>query len=139
MLTPQQVTDKWANNTANAGEAYKAGINAVTDSQMVKAAAAADRYQSGVMRAVASNKYQNGLLRVSISDWKSAAINKGANRLSTGVTQAKSKFAAFMGEFLPFLDGLKTQLQSMPRGDINQNKARMNAAVDYIAGFRRRV
>lgn len=137
MLTAQQIADKWVNNTSNATEAYKNGINAVTESPMQKAANNVDGYVAGVQRAAQSGKYQRGLLRVDLPTWKNLAATKGANRLGTGVAAAKGKMQSFLGEFLPFLSGLQTQLSTMPRGSFEQNKARANAAMDYIHGFRR--
>lgn len=138
MQSPQQIADKWAARTANAGQAYADGIRAVTESPTQKAAAAADRYAAGVQRAVSSGRFQGGLLRVSLQDWQRNAIEKGQNRLATGVNAAKGKMSQFLAEFLPHLAQLDSVLASMPRGGLEENIARANAVMRHNAQFRRR-
>lgn len=137
MQSPQAIAEKWAQRAGAAGQAYTDGINAVTESPTAKAAARADAYQAGVMRAVATRKFQDGLMRVGVQDWKNAAIQKGAARFTTGVQHAKGKMAAFLNEFLPFLESVKAKLAAMPRGDLEQNLARMMENARAIAQFRR--
>lgn len=139
MRDPQTVAQKWARNLGMATDTIKAGIQAVTQSPTERAAQRQDAYIAGVQRAVASGKWQQGLRRVNLQDWQSAAINKGLPRIGPGAQQALPKFTTFMQQWLPYLDGLHARLQNLPRGDIEQNRARMNAAMDYLHAFRRTV
>lgn len=131
------VADKWQRNTSGSIQSYKDGINAVTQSPTEKAAAAVDRQVAGVQRAAAEGKTQRALLRVSLADWRKAAIDKGANRLASGVQAAVGKVESFLGEFLPYVEQGRDQLSSMPRGDVEQNIQRMVAMVRHNAAFRR--
>lgn len=137
MPTPQQIAAKWRANTASSTQAMEQGVNAVTESPTAKAAAAVDRMVAGIQRAAQEGKIQAGLMRVSLEDWKKKMREKGIPRVSQGVATAEGDFAAFMGEFMPHLDQLKSKLSSMPRGTLEQNISRMIETVRHNASFRR--
>jgi len=137
MKNPQEVARKWSRNLSGAGESIKAGVQAVTRSPTDAAAARQDAYVAGVERAAASGKWRRGLQRVTLQDWQGAMLGKGIQRIATGAQAAIPKMESFMGEWLPYMAGLQTKLQSMPRGDLNTNIARMVAAVEYNAQFQR--
>lgn len=138
MLNPQAVSDKWARNLGAAGEAIKAGVQAVSVAPTDKAAAAADRYAAGVARAVTDGKYQAGLRRVSLEDWKQATLRKGLNRIAAGATEGKSKMTAFLSDFIPHLEAGQRMLDSMPRGDLQTNIQRAVSMMQHNAQFKRR-
>lgn len=138
MLSPQALAQKWAKNLGGATEAMRAGVNAVSVSPTEKAANRADAYLQGVNRAVADGKWQAGLRRVTLADWKSAMIEKGVNRIASGATSAMPKMAAFLTEFLPHVMQGQQMLESMPRGDLNQNISRAVAMITHNSKFKRR-
>lgn len=133
MITAQQATQKWLNSMGRASDAYKNGVMAVTESPTAKAAAASDRYISGVQRAVESGKFQNSLQRVTLQSWQQSASNKGAARLASGAAAAQDKFQQQMGKLLPFIQQGVNQLP--PRGDLAANINRMVQMATYMAGY----
>ena len=133
--SPQQVADKWATNLGAAGQAIKDGVNSVTTAPTALAAAAESRYISGVQNAVTSGKWQAGLNRVTLQDWKDTMLQKGLARVGPGAAAAKSKFASFMQQLLPYQQQLIASLP--PRGDINANIARMVAMAQGMSHFKR--
>jgi hypothetical protein len=137
MLTPEQIAAKWSRSAQAAGTSYREGVQAVTRSPTAKAAARADAWAAGVQRAAAEGSFQRGLQRVSLEDWKAAAITKGAPRFTSGIQAAEPKFASFMREFTPHLNTVLSELEGMPRGDLEQNLARMNHVARRNAEFRR--
>ena len=134
---PTEVAAKWHRNLASSTESIRQGVAGVTRSPTEAAAAQQGAYQQGVQRAIDSGKWRRGLQAVSLQDWQRAMLDKGLQRVATGAASAKPKMESFMGQWLPHMDGLKSKLQSMPRGDLEQNKARMLAAVDHAASFRK--
>jgi predicted transcriptional regulator len=122
---------------ANSTEKMKAGINAVTVAPTQRAAARLDAYMAGVQRAVQSGKMADALNRVTLQDWQRAAIDKGINRVAGGAAAAKPKFQSFMNEFLPFLENARRELESMPRGGLEENIQRAVTMMRKIATFRR--
>lgn len=135
--TAAAAADRWASGMANSTEKIKAGVNAVTVAPTQKAAARLDAYLAGVQRAVSSGKMADSLNRVTLQDWQRAMTDKGVNRVAGGAAAAKPKFQNFMAEFLPFLDAGKRQLESMPRGGLEENIQRAVAMMRYTATFKR--
>lgn len=136
MLSPDQVAEKWARNAAQAGESVKAGVMAVTVNPAERAKAQSNAYLAGVQRALSSGKYERGLNRVTLEGWKQAMLNKGVPRIAQGVSEAKPKMAQFLARWLPHQQALKSKLQSMPRGDLEQNIQRAITAMRHNADFK---
>jgi hypothetical protein len=135
MKNPSDVANKWANGLAGAGSSIEKGVRAVTQNPAEKAAQRQDAWLAGVNRAASNGKYQRGLRRVTLQAWQDAMIQKGLPRIASGASQAKGKFEQFMSKWLPHQEALKQKLSSMPRGDLQQNIARMVAAVQHNASF----
>ena len=134
---PQDVANKWANNIAQATDSIRQGVQAVTTAPTQLAAQAQDRYIAGVQRAVSTGKWQAGLQKVSLADWQNAMINKGIPRIGSGAAAAKTKFASFMTQFLPYVQQGVQQLQTMPRGTLDQNIQRAVFMMNHNAQFQR--
>ena len=139
MPTPQQAAQKWQRNLSASTQTIIEGVNRVQESPTAKAARSIDRMVAGFQNAAADGKIQDGLNAVTLEDWKSAMIDKGASRIASGAAQAEPKFARFLDEFLPFLEAGVRQLDSeMPRGDTEQNIQRAVSMMRHNAKFRRR-
>lgn len=137
-MTPQEVAQKWRNNTTAATASIEAGVRSVTESPTVKAARRKEAYKEGVRRAADDGTWERGLMRISRDDWVQSMLQKGIPRIATGVAAAEGDFANFMGEFLPHVQAGKDQIdRSMPRGSLEQNIARANAMMRHNAQFKR--
>lgn len=124
----------WVTGMSSSTEKIRKNVQAVTDSPMEKAANAVQRQVDGVIRAANSGKTARKLRSVSLDDWKNAFLTKGLNRIQSGASTAKNKFAAFMQSFLPYLQQGVSQLP--PRGDLEANIARMTSMVRHNANFK---
>lgn len=131
-----RIATKWARNLGGATESIKAGVEAVTRSPTEAAAERADAYAQGVLKSVADGRFQAGLRRVTLADWKRAMIEKGVNRVSSGALAAQPKMQAFLVKFLPHVEAGQRMLESMPRGDLQQNIARAIKMMEHNATFR---
>lgn len=136
MVSPQVAADNWARGMGQAGEKMKAGVMAVTESPMEKAAQAVDRQVAGVMRAAQSGKTAANLRAVSMQAWKDAYTNIGVGRAAAAANTAKPKMAAFMQQFLPWVAQGQQKLASMPRGDVETNIARAVEMMRHNSQFR---
>lgn len=136
MPSPTTVAANWQRGMANSSEKLKQGIQAVTVSPTSKAALRIDAMVAGVQRAANSGKTQAALNAVTLEDWKKSMLDKGVGRVAAGASAAQPKFAAFMQRFLPHLQQGLNQLDSMPRGDLEQNIARADAMMRHNATFR---
>lgn len=132
-VTPQQGADRWNRRTKAATSDYADGIRSVTTAPGAAAAAQADRMVQGVQRAVDSGKWQDRVSSVTLPEWQQAAIEKGVGRIAAGVDGATNKYQSYLNEALPFMDNLRSQIDSRnPRGDLEQNIQR---SADFQRGM----
>lgn len=136
MPSPAQVAQNWQRGMSNSAEKLKQGVQNVTQSPTAKAAMRIDAMVAGVQRAAASGKTAAALNAVSTEDWKKAMLEKGVPRVAAGASAAVPKFQQFMTKFLPWLQSGMSQLESMPRGDLEQNIARANTMMRHNAQFK---
>lgn len=137
MKNATDVANKWANNLAASTQSIQAGVQQVTTSPTQQAAANPNAYLAGVQKAVSSGKWANSLQKVSLADWQNAMIQKGIPRIATGAAQAKPKFANFMSQFLPYLAQGVQNLQTQPRGTLEQNIQRAVSMMQWNANFQK--
>jgi hypothetical protein len=110
----------WQSGFGNAGTKWAAGINSVQVAPGIAAAAAKDRYVSGVTQN--ADKFAANVASVSLQDWKSMAVNKGQARLASGATAGAPKYQAKIGPVLQAIGQIRDSLP--PRGDIMTNLER---------------
>lgn len=125
---PSVVAQRWVNGMTNSGEAWKAGVNAVTVAPGQAAARKADLW---AQRTVAAKpKWQANVAAVGLPEWRDAMLNKGGPRIATGAAASLGKFTDFMSYLLPKIDQIKQGLGE--RGTFEQNKAR---AMQFMDGM----
>lgn len=129
--TPEQAAARWAAGLAGASQKITEGVNAVTTSPGQLAARQKAVFAQNVAAAV--DKWARNVAAVPLGDWQRAMIDKGAPRIASGATAAQPKFAAFMGKLLPYIATGRAQLP--PRGNFDQNIARLTAWARYMHGF----
>ena len=125
---PTDAAAKWVAGMQSAGEAYKAGVNAVKVAPGQIAAARADLWASQV--ANSKQKFAQNVSRVTLQSWQESAANKGAQRLGTGASAAQPKFVTFMTNFLPKLSSVVSALPA--GGTYEQNKQRALSYMDAL-------
>lgn len=129
--TPEQAAARWAAGLSGAAQKITDGVNAVTVPPGQLAARQKAVYTANV--AAAADRWAKNVAGVSLGDWQRAMIEKGAPRIASGAQAAQPKFAAFMSKLLPFIATGKSQLP--PRGNFDQNIARLTAWARYMHGF----
>src|ERR1700733_11854061 len=130
-LTPDQIAANWAQALGAATSKITAGVNAV----QVPPGQAAARQKAVYVANVnaAADKWAAKTSAVSLQSWQAATVTKGIPRISGGATAAQPKFAAFMGQLLPFIQRSVAALP--PRGNLDQNIARSAAFARSMATF----
>lgn len=117
------VAEKWKNNFSAAGAAWAAGIDSVQVPPGVAAAAATDRYLSGVNSN--APKWASRVAAVPLQTWKDTSKAKGQSRLSTG---AQAGMAKYQQQIQRVLDAEKSIIAGLPaRGTVTENIARSSA------------
>lgn len=130
------VAAAWSRGLLAAKSKIIAGVNAVTVAPTQKAAAAVDKYLSGVQEAVNSGRYVKRLQAVTLADWKDSLINKGMKNLDNGVRQGENKVVKFMDQYLPFIRQASARIQQMPSGGRANAMDRVSANLDALAQFK---
>lgn len=129
---PNVVAQNWSARLGQSTSKITAGVQAVSVAPGVAAARQADVWASNV--AAAKSKWQRNVAAVSLQDWQTAMTQKGVGRIQVGATAAEPKFAAFMGQLLPYIAAGQQKLP--PRGNFDQNVARMTQWANHMHNFR---
>lgn len=129
------VAKKWVQNTSSASGAYTDGVNAVQVAPGQLAAAAAPKMLAKVTAAIQSGKYASRVGSVSLGSWKTAATQKGAQRLGPGAQASEGKMTSFLNDFLPVAAQVSQQVDSMPKMTIEDSVARAAAAIRAFAAW----
>lgn len=119
--TPQQTSEKWANNLSGAGAAIEAGVNRVREAPGQKAAMQQDKMRQNLLAAIDNGKWARNVSAVTLSDWQSAMKNKGIPNIQRGVTTAKPKMTQFFERLFPIQDQIVQELDSMPSTTLEEN------------------
>lgn len=138
MISAQEALRRWKANTAAAGESYKAGVAAVTENPMAKAAAAKDKWEAGIRRAAEEGRFEAGLMKKPFSVWKERTTGTGAQRFVSGVKDGEPAMAAHLSQWIPFMAGVKAEIDAMPSTTEHERDARMLAQVRRAREFRSR-
>ena len=137
-VTPEEFQEKHARRLKGASEDMRRGVERVTESPTLKAAAKKDKMRAGVNAAIDSGKWERGLKRVTLEDWKGQMINVGIGRVAAGIDAAAPKVVAFAGELLPHIDRVKGELTKLPDLTLDDNINRMTTFIRGMAKFQRR-
>src|SRR6516165_6997375 len=110
-INPQQIAQQWQTRVSQSGSQYKQGIQNTTVNPCALAAAQADVWANNTVAA--KQKFHDNLASNSQASWQASAVN-AVNSYTAGATKGAPKMQAFMTQFIPVLQGLQSQLASMP-------------------------
>ena len=128
----EEFAEKHARRLKGAIEDVRAGVEKVTESPTLKAAAKKTKMLQNLQQSVTSGKWETGLKRVSLEQWKQKTIDKGLGRIAAGVDEAHDKMVAFGAQLLAYESGLKDQVDKMPDLTIEDS---INRATSWIRGM----
>tara|TARA_R100001086_G_scaffold112467_1_gene57353 strand:- start:8001 stop:8426 length:426 start_codon:yes stop_codon:yes gene_type:complete len=112
-LNPTEIADKQANRLSAAVPDIKRGVQRVTQSPTDKAADNLEKAASNYALAISSGKTEQRLRAVSLSDWQQATVAK-ADRIPSGINEAKAKLQKFHAQRQGHQTGIDSELDSMP-------------------------
>jgi hypothetical protein len=139
MLDATSMTAKWAERTGSASaiQAYKDGVNRVTESPAAKAAAKLDKYLAGIQAALDSGKTRTALESSPLELYRNNAINIGAGRISSGVKKGTPKMMAFAAAFVPFLQSAQQANAALPDTTLDDRIAKSADMQRRLSQFKR--
>lgn len=128
-----QVAQKWAQNLGASTTSIQNGVNAVQTAPGQIAASRQALMKAKLNAAIDSGKWASRVGNVSLSDWKSAMLNKGVQRVASGAQAAQPKMQAFLTDFLPVAAQVSQTVDAMPKNTIEDSVARAGAAIRAFA------
>lgn len=129
--------EKWKRGMSTAGDAVKAGVQAVTESPGVRAAAAKDKYVRSVMEAANDGTYEAGQLSYTVQDWKDSMTGKGIGNMQNGASKLDPRKQRAMQEQLQYANDVSAQVAGMPNNNLEEGLAKSAAAIRLMAAGRR--
>ncbi len=112
--TPQEYAEKWARRTSAAVPDYQKGVQRVSVAPGVAAVAKQEKLIANFAEAVSSGKWARNTQAVSLQDWKTAASEKGGQRLASGVQAAAPGLAQKAARFLADTEQVMDRVNAMP-------------------------
>jgi uncharacterized lipoprotein YddW (UPF0748 family) len=137
-VTPEQYADKHNRRLKAAIEDVRTGVQRVTESPTIKAAAHQDKMLAELTRAVQSGKWAQRLKAVTLEDWRAKMIDKGVPRIASGIDAARPKVVAFATELINYENTVLAEIDRMPELTIEDSIARATQWIRRMAAFTRR-
>jgi len=113
-LNADAISDKWKRRLTGSVQDIQAGIDAVSESPMEKAASREQKMLQGITQAVGSGRWAASLRKVNLQDWKAKTKQKVAERLTGGVEAAMPKRKAFDAYLVGTINQVLPEINSMP-------------------------
>lgn len=133
-ITAKQAADRMIKGAGDAATKTKQGIEQVTESPGVAAAAQIDKMRQALLEAFDSGKIERALRGIDLADWKAKAL-AGVSRIPGGLEANRSKIEAFFAELLPYQQSYTAQIDAMPKTNLADSRARMLANFDAMVAF----
>lgn len=132
--TPAENAAKWRDRLSSATPQIQAGIARVQVAPGQQAAAQVENWANNTLAK--KEKWRRNVSRVSLEDWRKSATD-GVTRVAQGAQAKVGKMESFLSEFQPHIERVQAQVNQMPRGNLDQNLARMVANARGMATFKR--
>jgi len=133
-ISADQIARNWQNGMTGAVSKIVAGVNAVTESPGVKAAAAANKAAANYAAAVASGRFAAAQQSYTLADWKSKTAQKVQERMAGGVAAAGGKALRFATWLIPALNDVATIVDAMPSMTFQDSINRMTQQATLMHG-----
>ena len=137
-LTPAEFQEKHARRLKGAIDDMRKGIEGVSSSPTAKAATKVDKMRTNILASIDNGKWAAGLNRITLDEWKSKMIDKGLNRVASGIDGAAAKTTAFASVLLPHIDRGVDTIKKMPDTTLEDNINRMTTFIRHMSKFTRK-
>lgn len=132
-LTPQEYQEKQARNLKNSLPDIRRGIERVSVAPGKAAGAAQDRMRTKTLEAIDSGRWKAKVESVTLEQWKDKALNKGVDRIASGIDAAAEKQVAMADRLLNAVDRAAAKANAMPKGSLQDSIGRMTSFVTDMA------
>lgn len=135
-VTPEEFAEKWSRRLKTATEDIRKGVEKLDKNPAELAIKKKEKLKQRLIEAIDSGRWERGLQRVTLDEWKRAMINKGLNRISAGVDEAKPKVKDFGEALLSHVEAGQKAIENMPDLTLEDSINRMVTFTRHMAKFR---
>lgn len=104
MRSPESAAAKWARRAGSAGPEYEDGVKNPRKDWAQATADAEEAFKAGVTAAAAAGRFGTGVRKAGTAKWQDNAIAKGPLRYAQGVALAEGAYAS---GFSPYADVIR--------------------------------
>ena len=101
-VNADQFVKNWESGMQGASAKIEQGVNAVTESPGLAAAAQADVWAQNTLAS--KDRYKTNVGKVRLEDWKQATITKGIPAIQNALSMAKPKVASAAAILIPAIN-----------------------------------
>ena len=131
---PRTIAEKQIRNLANSTPDIEAGIAAVTESPMDKAADNLGTAKANYVAAIDSGKMERNLRAVPLATWKQKTLAK-VGRIAEGAEASRHTIEVFHSQRNTHQEGIDRKLDTMPKRTLQDSGRRMMAQMEGMAEF----
>ena len=131
-VTSEEYYEKWGRRLKGATTDIQRGVERVTMAPGQKAAQKQQKMLTNLTESVNNGTWAKKVAAVDLPTWQSKMINKGIQRISSGVDGAHDKSVQFADKLLPHVDAGKQKIAGMADLSFQDNMQRMVAFSEHM-------
>jgi hypothetical protein len=131
-VTPEEFAARWGQGLKQSVERIRSGVGRVTESPGRSAARSADKWHAAISQVATKEKWARRTGAMTLEDWQAAMIDKGVNRIATGVDSAQGKMAEYGAKLIAHQNALLAELDGMADVTLEDSISR---ATHWIRGM----
>jgi len=132
-VTSEEFAARWGAGLKGSVERIRSGVERVTVAPGKQAAAKADKWHASISSAQTKAKWARRIGEVPLEEWQRAMIQKGVNRIATGVDEAQPKMQVYGEKLIAHQNALLVQLDDMADLTLEDSIARATAWIRGMA------
>ena len=137
-VSAKQAQEKHARRLGAALEDMRAGVERVDEAPGKRAAAKQGKLRANIIAAIDDGTWARRTASVSLEDWKSAMIDKGINRVTSGVEAASGKVESFFDELFAYENTVMGKIDAMADLTLEDSVNRSSTWIREMSKFRRK-
>lgn len=134
-VTPEEFAEKHARRLKGSLDDIRSGVQRVSVAPGEQAAAKQEKMLQNLTRSVQEGKWASRVRSVSLEEWRDKMINKGLNRIATGIDAARGKQVEFARQLLEYQSSLQSKVGKMPDLTLEDSINRMTEWVRGMSKF----
>jgi len=135
VITPEQFVEKHSRRLKGALEDMRRGVEGVSTAPGAAAAKKLDKMRQGILRALDDGTWARRVGAITLEDWKKSMLEKGLNRVASGVDGASAKVGAFATQLLSYEQGLQADVSKLPDLTLEDSIVRMTTWLRGMSKF----